>query len=116
MEESIYGVSVPTPRQFALDLARPSFLEMVLIKVLIFTWGNVLTQQVLNQRALVVRDGVGFDAGYQLASACLALIMLLTAVNMAVFLKLWRSTSGACVSDDHGCCWPPACGGVFDQQ
>jgi integrase len=37
MEESIYGVSVPTPRQFALDLARPSFLEMVLIKVLIFT-------------------------------------------------------------------------------
>jgi hypothetical protein len=25
---------------------------------------------------------------------------------MAVFLELYRSTPWACVSDDHGCCWP----------
>jgi hypothetical protein len=28
MEESLYGVSVPTPRLFELDVTQPSFLEV----------------------------------------------------------------------------------------
>jgi hypothetical protein len=60
-------------------------------------------RQVLNHRALLVRDDMVFGAGPKLASAGFALIMLFAAVNMAVFREPWRSTPWARVPDDHGC-------------
>jgi hypothetical protein len=71
------------------------------------TLRDALAQQVFNHCALLIRDDVVFGTGYKLAPACLALMMLFTAVHMAVFLELWRSTLWARISDDHGCCWPP---------
>jgi hypothetical protein len=68
---------------------------------------DALAQQLLNHPALLVRDDVVFGASHKLASAYLALMMLFTPVNMAVFLELWRSTLWARISDDYGCCWPP---------
>ena len=69
---------------------------------------DALAQQLLNHPALLVRDDVVFGASHKLASAYLALMMLFTPVNMAVFLELWRSASRAGVSDDHGYCGPPS--------
>jgi hypothetical protein len=68
---------------------------------------DALVQQVLDHCALLVSHNVVFGAGHKLASAGLALMMLFAAVNMAVFLELWRATLWACVSDDHGGCGPP---------
>ena len=62
----------------------------------------------LNQRALFVSNNAVFSAGHTLATAGFTLVILLTAVNMAVFLELYRSTPRARVSDDHGYCWPPS--------
>jgi hypothetical protein len=70
--------------------------------------GNALAQQMLNERALLVRNEVLFGVGHKLASACLALMILFAAVNMAVFLELAQPTPWARVSDNYGCCWPPS--------
>jgi hypothetical protein len=43
---------------------------------------------VCHQRALFVSNDALFSAGHKLASACFALVILLAAVNMAVFLEL----------------------------
>jgi hypothetical protein len=53
---------------------------------------HVIMQQVLHQRALLIRDDALIGTDKQLASACLALMILLAAVSPAVFLELRRST------------------------
>src|SRR5262245_19627035 len=70
--------------------------------------GDALAQQVLDQHALLASHDALFGAGYKLASACLALVVLLATVYMAVFLELHRSASWARVSDHLGCRWPPS--------
>ena len=50
---------------------------------------DALTQQVLDQRALLMQNAAVSGVGYKLASACLALMILFTAVNMAVLLELY---------------------------
>jgi hypothetical protein len=62
----------------------------------------------LNQHALLASNDALFGAGHKLASACFALVVLLAAMYMAVFLELYRSTPWARVSDDHDCRWPPS--------
>ena len=46
----------------------------------------------LNQHTLLASNDALFGAGYKLASACFALVVLLAAMYMAVFLELYRST------------------------
>ena len=62
---------------------------------------DALAQQVFNQRALLVRYGVAFGAGHQLASTCVALMMLCAAASMAIFLVVVRLTLWALISHDH---------------
>jgi hypothetical protein len=62
----------------------------------------------LNQHALLASTEALFGAGYKLAAPCFALVVLLAAVYMPVFLELYRSTLWARVSDDHGYRWPPS--------
>jgi hypothetical protein len=50
--------------------------------------GDVFAQQMLNQHTLLASHGALFGAGDTLASAGFALVVLLAAVYMAVFLKL----------------------------
>ena len=68
---------------------------------------HALMQQVLHQRALLIRDDALIGTDNQLASACLALLILLVAVTPAVCLEWRRSTPWARVSDDYDSCWPP---------
>ena len=77
---------------------------------------DTLAQQVFNQRALPMRNATVRGVSHKLTSARLAVMVLFGMVGMAIFLKPCRSTRWAHVSDDHGCCWPPYSGGVFDQQ
>jgi hypothetical protein len=53
------------------------------------TW---IALPVFNEGTLFVRNATVFGAGHKLASAGLALMILFAAVNMAVFLELWRAT------------------------
>ncbi len=60
---------------------------------MIFIIEHALTEQVLDQRALLVSNDALFGASYKLASTCFAPVILLAAMNMAVLLELYRSTT-----------------------
>ena len=65
------------------------------------TEGNPLHQQAFNQGPCVIRDEILFEALDELASAVLALMVLFTVVNVAIFLVLGRLTPWTQVSGDH---------------
>jgi hypothetical protein len=56
----------------------------------------------LSPPLLFLRRGAVLGVHDKLATAGLALMVLLAIMNMAIFLKLLRSTSWARVSHDHG--------------
>ena len=62
---------------------------------------DALAQQVLNQRALLVRNNVVFGAGHKLASTRFALMILFAGARMAIFLVLVRLTLWAGISHNH---------------
>ena len=64
--------------------------------------GDFFAQQTFHQGALFLRNGTALGAHDKLATAGLALMVLLAIVNMAIFLKLLHSTSWARVSHAHG--------------
>ena len=64
--------------------------------------GDFLAPQTFHKDALFLRNGAVLGVYDNLTTAGLALMVLLSIVNMAIFLKLLRSTSWARVPHNHG--------------
>jgi hypothetical protein len=71
------------------------------------TQRGALTQQVFNQRTLLLSNAGVFGSGNKLALVRFTLVILFAIADMAIFVVPVRSTLWARVSDDRGCCWPP---------
>jgi hypothetical protein len=69
-----------------------------------------------HQGALLVRNDAAFGSGNHLAVTRFTLLLVCAMAGMSIFLRPVRSTRWACMSDEHGGCWPPAFGFVVDQQ
>jgi hypothetical protein len=77
---------------------------------------DALTEQGLNQRALLVRSDGGIGVRTELALTRFAVMILFTMAGLAIFLVPLGSTRWTRFSDDHGFRWPPWVRTVFDQQ
>jgi hypothetical protein len=62
---------------------------------------DALTQQVFNQRALLLSNDVVFGAGHKLAPTRFALMMLFTGASMDIFLVVVRLAFRPCIYHDH---------------
>ena len=62
-----------------------------------------LHQQAFDERPLVLRDKVLFEALDELASTVVAVMILFPVVNVPVFLILGGLALWTHISDDHGC-------------
>jgi hypothetical protein len=62
---------------------------------------DALTQQVFNQRALLLSNDVVFWAGHKLAPTRFALMMLFAGASMAIFLVVVRLALWTCIYHDH---------------